>query len=341
MALTIVCALAFLCLHAAVLAGPLKRRMPRLRGAILSVLLVADSLLAGVLAMEVYFRAVHDQSDGFALTWAGKAWMARHWKPVNSLGYRDAEVTPPAPGQRSVAFLGDSFVAGHGVERPEDRFTDVAARALGPGWKVYNLARNGWDSVDEAKGLRAFPVAPEAVVLVYYLNDIFNAAAKADYPLTFSVNLPRGFTKTLTENSALFDFVYWRFARGGNLAGGASTFWDSLKGAYADPKVWGAHAAELADLAQAVRERGAKPLAVVFPMLQAVDASAPLTAKVAEQLTALGFETVDLAPVLRGRPVPGLVVNALDAHPSLALHREVGEMLAAKLKAVQEGHGDR
>jgi len=217
----------------------------------------------------------------------------------------------------------------------------VAARALGPGWKAYNVAKNGWDSVDEAKALREFPVAPDAVVLTYYLNDVFHAATEAGFPLTFAVNLPRGFAKTLVEHSALCDFLYWRFARGGNLSGGASTFWETLKGAYADPRVWAAHAAELADLALAVRERGARPLAVVFPMLQAVAESEPLTAKVAGELAALGFEVIDLAPELRGRPVPGLVVNALDAHPSLALHREVGELVAGRLRNPPDAAHDK
>jgi len=331
MQLLFIALLLYCCLHAAVLLRPVRARLPRLCRGGLPVFLVTDSLLAGVLLMELYFRTLHDQSDGFLMTWAGKSWMARHWNPVNALGYRDAEVVPPAPGQRAVVFLGDSFVAGHGVDRAEDRFADVAARALGPGWKAYNVARNGWDTVDEAKGLREFPVAPNAVVLVYYLNDIFHAATETGYPLTFAVNLPRGFNKTLVEHSALYDFLYWRFARGGNLSGGADTFWKTLKGAYADPKVWAAHAAELSDLARAVKERGARPVAVVFPMLQAVAESEPLTAKVSAELAAQGFEVLDLTATLRGRAVPGMVVNSLDAHPSLALHREVGELVAGLL----------
>ena len=132
----------------------------------------------------------------------GKAWFERHWKPVNSLGYRDAEPFPPKPGQKSLVVLGDSFAAGHGVNRAEDRFSSVAATILGQDWQVFNVAKIGWDTMDETRALKAFPVKPDVVVLAYYLNDIFHAAQEEDFPLRFGVNLPRGLMKALTDHSA-------------------------------------------------------------------------------------------------------------------------------------------
>lgn len=308
-----------------------RARFPKTCGALGAAMLTAYSLLAGLLVLEIYFAKVYDQSDGFNLTRAGRVWFERHWKPVNGLEYRDAEVTPPAPGQKSVIFLGDSFTAGHGVKDASARFSDVAARALGPGWRVYNVAKIGWDTLDEDKALRAFPVKPNAVVLAYYLNDIFHAAHEAKYPLDFAVKLPTGLTKKLLDRSALADYVYWRLSRGGNLAGGAGGFWEALKGAYADARVWGLHSQELADLALYCRENSIELLAVIFPMLQAPAESAPLTAKVASHLESLGVPALDLAPAFLGRKPADLVVNSLDAHPNEATHREVGELIAARL----------
>lgn len=321
--------------HILVFLPAARRSFPRLCQNAASVFLVCDSMLAGVLLLELYFAAIHDQSDGFNLTRSGRQWFERHWKPVNSLGYRDAEPAAPAPGQRTVMILGDSFAAGHGIERAENRFSDVAARALGPGWKVYNVSQPGWDTVDEAKAMRAFPVKPDVVVLCYYLNDIFHAANEAKYPLTFSVNLPTGFMKELVGVSALADYAYWRLARGGNLSGGAGTFWDTLKGAYADPAVWGIHAKALEDIAAYCRENRITLVAVVFPMLQAPAESAPITGKVAGALAAMGADVIDLTPAMQGRPARELVVNTLDAHPNEAVHRQVGEMLAGRMHTLE------
>jgi lysophospholipase L1-like esterase len=324
-------------IHVACALPASRARFPRTCGALAAAMLTAYSLLAGLLVLEFYFAKVYDQSDGFNLTRAGRVWFERHWKPVNALEYRDIEVAPPAPGQKSVVFLGDSFTAGHGVKDAGARFSDVAARALGPGWRGYNVAKIGWDTRDEDKALRAFPVKPSVVLLAYYLNDIFSAASEAKYPLDFAVKLPTGLTKQLLARSALADYLYWRFSRGGNLAGGAGTFWDALKGAYADARVWGIHAQEMADLALYCRENSIELLVVVFPMLQAPAESAPLTAKVAAHFESLGVAALDLAPAFLGRKPADLVVNSLDAHPSEATHKEVGELVAARLKQLEAG----
>lgn len=330
----LVLAAVYLALHCAVFLPAAKARLPRAHGVLAPCLLVADSMLAGLLILELYFANIHDQSDGFNLTRAGRDWFARHWTPVNSLGYRDGEVAAPGPGQKSLVVLGDSFAAGHGIARAGDRFSDVAARLLGPGWRVYNVAKIGWDTRDETQALKNFPVKPDVVVLSYYLNDIFPAANDARFPLRFSVNLPTGLMKALTEHSALADFLYWRLARGGNLAGGAGSFWDCLKGAYADPAVWAIHARELDDLAAYCRDHGVKLVAVVFPMLQAPEESAPLTGKVARELRDQGAVVMDLSPVFTGRPARELVVNSLDAHPNESVHRQVGELLAECLTSL-------
>jgi len=319
-------------LHAVLFVPFLRARHPRLRGGLVSLVLALDSCLAALLLLELYFAKIHDQSDGFNLTYAGRTWFARHWKPLNSLGYRDAEPARPAPGQKAVVFLGDSFTAGHGIANPADRFPDVAARILGPGYKVYNVAKIGWDTVDETRALREFPVKPDVVMLAYYPNDIFRAASEAGYPLTFAVNLPRGVMKDLVDHSALADFIYWRLARGGNLSGGAGSFWDALKGAYNDPGVWKLHAAEMAALVGYCRDNGITLVVVVFPMLQAPAESAPLTGKVAAEFASLGARVVDLTQDFAGRPARDMVVNALDAHPNSTVHRQVGERLALLLE---------
>ena len=324
----------YLIVHVGVCLPGIRKRLPRTCSGLIPAFLVADSLLAGLLLLEFYFAAIHDQSDGFNLTYAGRVWFERHWGPLNSLGYRDREAVLPEPGQRSLVVLGDSFASGHGVKQAEDRFSNVVARSLGPGWRVYNVAKIGWDTSDEITALRSFPVKPDIVVLSYCLNDIFPAALEAKFPMNFAVTLPAGIMKTFVDHSALADYVYWRLARGGNLAGGADSFWNSLKGAYADPAVWAIQSGLLTELASYCRDNDIKLVAVIFPMLQAPKESAPLTGKVSQALEDHGAVVLDLASVLAGRPARELVVNSLDAHPNEAVHGEVGRLLAARIKAL-------
>jgi hypothetical protein len=322
----------YFAVHASLFMPTAKARFPRACEALVLLFLVADSVLAGVLLLELYFSKIYDQSDGFNLTYAGRTWFERHWRPLNSLGYRDREVAPPEPGQKSLVVLGDSFASGHGIKRPEDRFSDVAARALGPGWRVYNVAKIGWDTPDEITALREFPVKPDVVVLSYCLNDIFHAAREAQHPMNFAVNLPRGEMKALVELSSLADFLYWRLARGGNFSGGASSFWDSLRGAFSDSEVWAVHSGELAQLAAYCRDNNIRLAAVVFPMLQAPRESVPFVDKVSRALRDEGAAVLDLGPVFDGKAPGDLVVNAMDAHPNEAVHWQVGGVVAGYLK---------
>jgi hypothetical protein len=295
---------------------------------LLAALLVVDSLFLGLAAMEAYFTYAYDQSDGFDLTMAGHQWFARHWQPLNSLGYRDQEPQAPAKGEKVLAVLGDSFAAGHGINDPSQRFGDVLGRKLGQSFVVLNVAKCGWATPEELDGLRSFPVRPDVVVLAYVLNDIYDAAREKNFPLAWDVRFPRSkFLKYLVDNSALVNFAYWRYYRLVNASVGEQDFWGSLKKAYQDPVVWARHRQEIEELAGYCRERHIRLLAVIFPMLPDVAGSAPLSAKVAQAFEEAGAQVLDLSPVLAGRDPKDMVVNANDAHPNEALNREVAGML--------------
>ena len=268
------------------------------------------------------------QSDGFNITMSSRNWFARHWHPVNALGYRDAAPRPKAPGEKLLVVLGDSFAAGHGIDRVEDRFGDVLARDLGKGWLVANVAKIGWDTVDEDEALRHYPVTPDVVVLAYFVNDIYRAAEKAKFPLPFTVQFPKSaLTKYLVDHFALANFAYWRLARVGNVDDAAKGFWDRLRAAYADPTVWAEHAAELDSLVGWCRERHVRLIALVIPSLVDVGGTAPMTAKVAAYFRERGIETVDMTPVLAGRDPASLVVNGVDSHANVALNAEMAVLL--------------
>lgn len=314
--------------------GLSRLRPGRARAAGMGTLVAFDAAAVMLLVLEVGMALFFAQSDGFNLTMSSRNWFERHWRPVNSLGYRDAEPRPKAAGEKLVLVVGDSFAAGHGIDRAEDRFGDVLGRDLGPGWRVANAAKIGWDTVDEDEALRAYPVPPDVVVLAYFVNDIYRAAEKAGFPLPFTIQFPKtAFTRYLVDHFALANFVYWRLARMGNVDDAAKGFWGRLRAAYADPAVWGEHARELDSVVDWCRERHARLIALLIPSLVDVAGTAPMTARVAAYFRERGVETVDLTPVLAGRDPASMVVNSVDSHANVALDAEMAGLLRKAILA--------
>jgi len=294
----------------------------------LAVLVPVDAVLLTLLLLEVGMTLFFAQSDGFNLTLSSRNWFARYWQPINSLGYRDVEPRAPRPGEKFVLVVGDSFVAGHGVNRAEDRFADVLERSLGPGWRVGNAARIGWDTMDEDRALRGYPVVPNLVVLAYFVNDIYGAAAIRHFPLKFPVRFPHfPPLKYVVDHFALANFVYWRLARMGNMEGAARLFWDRLRQAYADPGVWAEHASELDSIVSWCRERHIPLIALIIPHLADVAGTAPMTAKVAAYFRSQGVPTLDLTGRLLGRKPSDMMVNSVDSHANVALNAEMAGWL--------------
>jgi hypothetical protein len=304
-------------------------RLPRgrLRTAGLTGLVVVDAAAATLLVLELGMALFFAQSDGFNLTRSSQNWFARYWKPINSLGYRDMEPRAKDSGQKLLVVLGDSFASGHGIDRVEDRFGDILGRDLGPGWRVANVAKIGWDTVDEDKALRSFPLTPDVVVLAYFVNDIIPAAKAHHADLQFPIRFPTGLTKYLVDHFALANFVYWRLARTGNMEGAGQRFWTGLASAYADPVIWKEHADQLDSIVNWCHEHGARLVALVIPNLADVSGSAAMTGKVAGFFRERGVTTLDLTGLLAGRKPSDLVVNAVDSHANVRLNAEIAVLL--------------
>src|SRR5271165_2127144 len=105
--------------------------------------------------------------------------MTLYWKPVNTLGYRDIERTESEfLTRRSVLVVGDSFVAGVGIDEARQRFSDVLGDRLGKGWVVPNVAQLGSTTTDEIGAIHTYPFRLDRIILSYFINDIEGAAKR-------------------------------------------------------------------------------------------------------------------------------------------------------------------
>ena len=134
-------------------------------------------------------------SDGFNFTLASHRWFEKYWHPINSLGYRDIEHSPAEfRDKRVIWVVGDSFVAGQGISRIKDRFSDVLQRNLGDQYLVAIVAQPGWNTADEYRAILSYPHKPKRIILSYLFNDIIGANLKLGYGILF---MPKDHTTQL------------------------------------------------------------------------------------------------------------------------------------------------
>jgi hypothetical protein len=299
------------------------------------VLLLGCAFLAG----EAYYRFCYDTTDSLSYTLTSRAWFRRHFVR-NASGFRDAEPPSPTrdPGRRRVGFLGDSFVAGHGIARVEDRFPDLIRRAH-PGWEVHLLADLGFDTGDELRLLKKLAgdgYQADLVVLVYNLNDV------ADIPGVWPESLQRILDAGeqrgwLRRNSYLVDTLHHRLrvARTPELA----HYFGYVRDAYGGAP-WTVQRQRLVALHGRVRDLGGRLLAVTFPFLHAVGAHyefRPVHRQLGRFWRGQRVPHLDLLPLYEPLPPARLTVNRWDAHPNEYAHelaaREIGTFLEEQFAA--------
>ncbi len=304
-------------------------RPSTLRRAVGRLTVSACTLAVVFLLGEAYFKFVWLEPDGFGASLHTRLWARKYLHPRNSLGYRDGEHPPEAfEGKRSLFVVGDSFVEGAGLRDWTQRTSNVLADRLGPEWEVVNLAKGGWGVLQEHGALARYPQRPDVVVLVYYVNDVLQPAARQGR----SLRLPERpeWLRRLTSSSYFLDFLYWRTYRASL---DEALLLEFIEQCFADPAVRADHLEELEGLVDWLEERSVKLHVVVFPHLAAVERTRPLTDVVTSHLRERGVDVIDMAQHLAGRAPETLVVGRHDSHPCEEVHVEVAARLLERLQS--------
>lgn len=272
--------------------------------------------------LEIIFMFVPQSHEG-VLSKASQIWWAKYWKPVNSLGYRDAEPVV-TPGKKQVLVIGDSFSAGHGLENVSDRFSDKLEEKLGKDYEVRNLGVSGSDTGDEARRLLEYPVKPDAIVLQYFPNDIERVAQANGLTITGGKPFDdvKGVVAHVVRRFYLPNFIYWQLPHAQ-----FSTFDEFVGKAYSDSTVLNAHFSDLSRIVAYGDSAGAKVYAVFVPFLFQLDKSAGYTQPVEKFLEEKGVKVVTLNEEIARIPDKDRIVGRNDGHAGAA----VNAVIAGKL----------
>jgi GDSL-like Lipase/Acylhydrolase family len=264
-------------------------------------------------------------------------WLRYEMKPnlscgegtTNDRGMLDgARALAKPSGTLRVACLGDSV--GGDCSFPHDNACAALEAILreargGRPVEVLNFSVPGYNTMQEARALelKALPFAPDAVVVLYVIND--------PYPdLAISHFLPGHFK---------FEHLLWSGARlGAAKLLGLDMFGGPLRDLYESPRSWDAVVVAGFDRLRAATQALGLPVAVaVFPVF--VDRPSPelggIYAKVVREAERHGFVGVDLSrAAFADEPNAALLKPSRDLiHPNARAHRLAAQAIARALLA--------
>ena len=317
------------------------------------------ALMILFLVLEVVFMFIpRSYGSGEPENLSERLWFAKYWR-TNTYGYRDAEINPEEDKKKfKIMILGDSFVAGHGIKDPEQRFSNLLQKKLPEKYRVFNLGLNGADTQAEFDKLTHFPLKPDLLILAHYVNDIERVSRKKNNALLFEKRksysqkaeiIAPPLVKTLIRNSYLFNYFYYKFATGVKifsnkkrkpatkeymLSDGNKNNYQSF---YLRKDMFQEHLNNLYRFVLLGRQENIPLLVLLFPEAwdETIDYSETYINKpIRKFFNEQGIQVLDTYSLFKELPVYERVINNTDAHPSVVVNQKIADALYARLTSL-------
>lgn len=248
---------------------------------------------------------------------------------INGQGFRDEDFSiERIPGTLRIAFVGDSFGFGAGVEAGysvPDLLEPLLSERMGCPVEVLNFSTPGYSARHEHRLLRqqVMDYHPDLVLVWYFLNDAKGAPEFLKF-LGSDEKDRRYYFRTLGKISALARLLGRRLdARKRN-----RDILTYYRDAYEPTsEEWAETRKSLAGMAETLARHEVPGVLFVHPMLFRLEFNYPfadLHAQVVTTANELGIEAHDLLPAFEGRSSTELWVHPSDQHPN-----EVGQKIGA------------
>ncbi len=296
------------------------------------VLVMLTTIVFIFIAAETWMRIYYITTDGYGFT-AMNYWWYQNFGlgHNNSLGYRDYEPKPDAPGLIRVAVVGDSFAMGHGVNNIDDTFPQIMERELGDGYDVNLVAQSGWDSDVERDRLDSYPLRPNIVVLSYYLNDIDYLLQTPELSPDAIFDFPQDPTLYwFVLNFFVPNYVYYNVAQFTSPLK-RENFTNRLIDAHMDDNLWNQQVDKLNQFVDWTVDHDTRLIILLWPQIAAVADSAPAVQRVKDFFESRDVQVVNMSDVLLDKNPYDMIVNRFDSHPGVPAHHLAAEQLYAAI----------
>lgn len=301
-------------------------RSKKLNESIKTALISISFILSILFLVEIIFMFI-PRTHAVGYTNASKLWTKFHWKPINKFGYRDIDLAPDGK-KETCFFIGDSFTAGFGIKKADNRFSNLFAKKK-DNVNVYNLGINAIDTGKEFMYMNEFidktNIIPDKIFLQYYGNDIDESARRNNVNFkgfTPHSNVP-SFLNSFVRGSYLLDYLYWLFPRNDS-----ANYWEFLEEAYNSEKALNDHYADLDKFIDFSKKNSSEMVVILFPFLQDLEGSKKLyTEKIKTFFESKGVKVIDVTELVRDLPLSKVLVNNNDAHASKLVNQLIADEL--------------
>ncbi len=319
-------------------------------GARKSKALLVNLLLFGVtttvvlIAAEVFVRYLFDDITTTAdnTSYFALRWKKTHTIPVNSLGFREREITKQKPANiYRIVVVGDSLTYGQGIAE-EARFSGIIERTLNETkgtYEVLNFGKPGAETIDHIGFLDdIFELKPDFILLQWFVNDV-EGHDKSARPRHYRLIPSDYLSDFFHRNSALFYLIHARWNELQRTLGLVGTYNQSMIKRFSDPGSDDSRRAnrELNEFIRRVKSSDVGIGIVLFPNLVEAGGNIDnypfgfLFDRVIGISRKNAIHYVDMRPVFASiTPASELWVNRFDSHPSAFANKKAAAAILEK-----------
>lgn len=304
---------------------------------VINTVLITYTTISFIAVIEIIFMFI-SLSHGGGEAYSGKIWNRCYWNPINKFNFRDEE---PKKGEKTVFFVGDSFTAGWGVKKIEDRFGEVAASELKKQGKTINeinLGRYGADTRLEYHIFETFinktNIKPNHIVLQYFVNDMDKLIPnnlKCDLP---PLNIPT-WKKTMIEGSYLANYISNIYPLQNNkFLPKECDYLEKLKLVYSSDSIWKQEEKQLNKFRNFCLNNKINLTIVFFPFMEDLKLAKKLgiEKRVSTFCRKYNINFLDASNLLSKISREKRQVSKVDSHASAEVHNIVGKKIATIIK---------
>ncbi|MDP6908117.1 MAG: SGNH/GDSL hydrolase family protein, partial [Flavobacteriales bacterium] len=328
---------------------------------IVGVLLSLTSLFSLLLILEIALSVTAISSGGGQVL-VSRNWFNFYWQE-NQFGYRDGEPAElDRPDKKNILIVGDSYVAGHGLKKEGERFSNLLRNKLSSCYDVFNLGVCGANTIDQIAFLEDYPIKPDLVVLVHGKNDIQEVRSSAeiqrildidpesvsDYPKqkwkssylmknSFLVNLLEFLVHKVAEKDYMSKISSRHSKLEDILATDAGKLW--YYSYYLNQELMETHLNMLDSIADWTERNNSEYLLMLFPATTdqiLSDTDRIINQPIQQHAEKNQVSVLNLTAVLEEMSESDRVVSKLDPHPSIKLNKAVADTLSKRILRIMK-----